>query len=119
MSDFRKFSQIEKSLMKAFIFLTDSRTVTISFMIALSPIVFFFFGVFDGKYLISNTNDMFYSFNMIGVHIALFHFIGMYAIRLTQEAITNILDFMHKKLAYENYKTIVERHGKEALRYTQ
>jgi hypothetical protein len=119
MSDFRKFTGIEKTLMKLYIFLTKGNVVMLTAIAVFSPIFLFYFGVFDGEYIVPNSRDTFYSVNMIGVHVGLFHFIGMYAIRLTQESITNILDFMHKKLAYENYKTIVERHGKEALRYTQ
>lgn len=119
MSDFRKFTAIESILMKVYIFLTERKVVMPTFLFAFSPIFFFYFGVFDGEFLIPNTTDVFYSVNMLGVHILLFHFIGLYTVRLTQESITNILDFMHKKLAYPNYKTIVERHGKEALRYTQ
>lgn len=119
MSDFRKFTSIEKGLMQVFICLVDSRLILFTCLAVFSPIIFFYFGFFDGEYLLPNTTDTFYSVNMLGVHIGLCHFIGMYTVRLTQEAITNILDFMHKKLAYANYKTIVERHGKEALRYTQ
>jgi NO-binding membrane sensor protein with MHYT domain len=116
MSDFRKFTGVERSFMKLFIALTDRKAMLFTIAALFSPIFLFYFDVFEGEYLIPNTTDIFYSLNMIGVHIALCHFIGMYAVRLTQESITNILDFMHKKLAYENYKTIVERYGKEALK---
>ncbi|NYT71510.1 hypothetical protein HZU72_03605 [Halomonas sp. QX-2] len=119
MSDFRKFQPIEATLMKIYIALVDSRPVKFSVLAAFSAIILFYFDVFGNNYLIPNTTDTFYRVNMIGVHIVILHFITLYAVRFIQESLTNILDTCTGKLAYANYKTIVERHGKEALRYTQ
>lgn len=118
MSDFRKFREIERLLMKTFVFFINPKMKLFGVLSFFSVVPFYIFGVFDGKYLFSNETNLFFEANMIGIHIALLQYITMYAVRLTQEAISYMLDFLTTKMAYQNYRSVIKNYGVEHLNHT-
>lgn len=114
-SNFRKYSIFEKILWEVFYFLSDKRTIMISFLLIPLSLFFMFTDFFSGQYLIEGTSDYYYSVNTIGIHIAALHLVSYLFFTFLQEAITTSLDFITKKLAYENYVRIIQRHGVDSL----